>query len=155
MHAWHTMLHTAWDGNGGGGAGIGGSGVSSNGFAPGGYGPGGSAIDTRRPFRVHASFMAADDGTGAFRGLWLQLAQDGRVQIQFGSWPPGYLAPLGSALQAGMTLVMSYWSSSNMDWLSGGLCANDHMSCGDHVTFSELAICDGVTLCAFSGVEKE
>ena len=137
LHAWHTVLHTAWDGSGravglGGGA----SGLSSSQYGPGTQ----RTINTRSPFRVHAYFHS-DAARHAFRHLEVILVQGGRsVSFSVGGYQ---LEAMGAALRAGMSVVGSYWSSSSMAWLSGGVCTENQAACGEAVQYSRFTVCDG------------
>ena len=62
-----------------------------------------------------------------------------------------HYSPLHEALRRGLTPVFSYWSSGDVKWLDGGKhgCVEDQAKCGQVVTFSDLAICEGGPRCAY------
>ena len=136
-HVWHTVLHGAYDGSGfGRGLGGGKTGISDT-----DYGPGKRVVDTSQPFRTEARFHT--DSAGRFASLEVTLKQNSRA-LSFSVSHPSYIAPMTQALEAGMTLVASYWSSEWMGWLSGGICATENQhACGDRVTYSEFTLCEG------------
>ena len=103
-YAFHSVAHHY---NDGGGVGNGYGGTKRN---PGAnYGPGtGYTISTLLPFRVHTRF----DSETALTNIQTTLEQEGR----FVSWamaPSSYLASMDASTRAGVTLVLSYWSSGN------------------------------------------
>ena len=59
----------------------------------------------------------------------------------------GGFEELTAALRAGMTPVVSYWSSDGMSWMDGsgsdgqGFCdAEDPAACGAAITISDIAV---------------
>ena len=169
-HAFHTTAHTANDG-GGSGAGLGGGERS---FTKAEYGLGGSKVDTTQPFSVHTFFQASGDSLG---GLEVTLQQPGKTTIQFSASNSGYLSSLSSAVRAGLTPVMSYWSSDAMRWLdstyypdpydgsgadpcpwdaagAAGYPANDNQdTCGEHASFSGFGVTQGRLVASTKVVE--
>lgn len=147
LYAWHSTLHASSDHNGVG-AGFGG-GDGWNGprdFTAHQYSPGGQCIDTSRPFEVAASFPINSEG--AFQGMEVTLTQQGRtcpLNVKVNAYAG--LAELSRALAAGMTPVISYWSSDNMLWMDGkgsdgqGPCARDSAAaCTGAVKFYDISL---------------
>ncbi len=143
-HAFHSVLHKPGDSNGRGG-GIGGGKYD---LTRAQYRPGGGVIDTLRPFRVHSWFRRSG-ATGGFHSLQTTMVQDGR-SATFTVHRPDYEAAMTTALTAGMTLVGSFWSAKKMAWLSGGMCQEDQDACGDFVSYTRFAVCEGGPTCEFS-----
>jgi len=89
------------------------------------YGPGARCVDTTRPFQVSVSFPIGADGQLA--SMNLQLSQAGQpcdleAVNEVGAYHVKGHHPaqeLTSALQAGMTPVISYWKSADMLWMDG------------------------------------
>ena len=132
-HAFHSTLHNEWDGNGVA------AGVGGGKWDLSGYGPfDGAAIDTRRTFRVHSWFQS-NDGV-SLDSLVTTLTQ-GDSRANFAIYNGD--GAISAALRAGMTPTFSYWSASDMTWLSSGVeCFENQDLCGDTVTFQSLALCD-------------
>jgi hypothetical protein len=130
-HAFHSVAHQHWDGGGQGG-GFGGS----SGHPGSAYGPSASTIDTARPFRVHTTF----DSISGLTAITTALEQEGR-RTSWSVAPSHYLTGLDSSTRAGLTIVISYWSSGSngMGWL-------DRPPCGDYGTPS----CGAATLSNFA-----
>jgi hypothetical protein len=123
-HAFHATAHTAADGGGSGG-GIGGqysAGAIRNTLAVWQYGHGRvRGIDTRHPFRVSVSFDAAVHGRlGSIHVSLSQGSGAGARAASFSMARPGYAPLLHDALSSGMTLVLAYWSSYQLDWFQSG-----------------------------------
>jgi len=121
------------------------------------YGPGARCVDTNKPFNVAISFPL--DAGGFFLGMGVRLSQtDGKCNLTAClddysiSWPGSPkrdgLVELQEVLEAGMTPVISYWSSKHeLFWFDGpgpdgkGPCKADiPTECRNSVTFSSLAI---------------
>lgn len=149
-HAFHSAAHTLYDG-GGQASGYGGG---QHAFRNGQYGPGASTIDTMQPFRVHA-FFATSGGT--LTAIRMTLEQQGRA-LTFSMAPSWYVGRITASFEAGMTPVMSYWSSSQMDWLNSPPCGRSTSTmqdaCGEVAVLSDLAICDGEVLCAYASATQ-
>jgi hypothetical protein len=116
------------------------------------YGPGGACIDTTAaPVDVTVDFPVARNGS--FMGMVITLGQAGH-NCKLSSRIRRYhldgrdaLSAVADALQAGMTPVISYWSSKEMLWMDGkgddelGPCAEDFpRSCPESVSFYNFAI---------------
>jgi len=150
-HAWYSTLHV-YDDKGGSGGGYGaGTGGPRRDWNSSDYAPGSNCVDTSRPFEVTASFPM--DASGALEALEVRLSQDGRscaLSTRIGEYAFGGrdgLAELSRALAAGMTPVVSYWSSKDMLWMDGlgsdnqGPCAQDEpRRCEDSVSFSSFSV---------------
>ena len=143
--AFHSAAHTLYDG-GGQASGYGGG---QHAFRNGQYGPAASTIDTMQPFRVHAFFGTSG---GSLTAIRMTLEQQGKT-LQFSMAPSWYMRRLTASFEAGMTPVMSYWSSSQMDWLNSPPCGRSTSTmqdaCGEVAVLSNMAICDGEVLCAY------
>mmetsp|Transcript_11967 Transcript_11967/g.15755 ORF Transcript_11967/g.15755 Transcript_11967/m.15755 type:complete len:377 (-) Transcript_11967:159-1289(-) len=154
--AWHSTAHVAADGDGAP-VGYGGGGDSWNGprdFTTEEYGPGGSVIDTNSAFQVSVSFPTGSDGK--LSAQLMILSQEGR-SLSFGVDSYTYdntngFDELTDSLTAGMSVVFSYWCSSDMLWLDGagqdgqGPCgteAEDISKCGDFASFYDFVVTDG------------
>jgi hypothetical protein len=107
-HGWRTTAHQMYDG-GGAGDGVG----SGHVFSASEYGPGASHVDTNQPFRASISF--ATDPHGRVEDVFLSL--QGKQTLTASVVPKDYALSMTYPLKAGMTPVMSYWTSSNMMWL--------------------------------------
>eukprot|EP00966_Prymnesium_polylepis_P246387 5698721-Prymnesium_polylepis.1 len=83
-------------------------------FSKADYGPGGAKVDTSRPFTVH-TYFGASGGTLTSIDVTLEGASGGT--ISYSAAPSSYLGALSSAVAAGMTPVVSYWSAADMRWL--------------------------------------
>lgn len=115
--AWHSALHKAYDRNGVAGGYGGWTQGATYPFDSAQYGPGSKCIDTSAPFDVAVSFHATG---GTLKAMEVTLSQPGRtcpLSVHMGEYPG--MAELGAALSAGMTPVVSYWSSPDMAWLDG------------------------------------
>jgi hypothetical protein len=141
-HALHTTAHKA-DDAGGVGAGIGGDHIEKV-FTPTEYGPGGTIIDTSKPFKVRVSFeprsravwrpggatanaLPADDTLHTIR---VHLVQRGRGERSFPMASSLYTEGLHRPLSQGMTLVMAFWSSNDLNWFQSGVCSgSDPQKC--------------------------
>jgi len=154
MHAWHSTLHVLDDGSGIG-AGYGG-GANWNGhrdFTMEDYGPNSMCIETTKPFQVAVSFPV--DRAGQLMAMTTQLSQHGKpCNLSITVGPSGYwyggrngISELSQALHAGMTPIISYWSSSNMLWMDGrgsdgrGPCdSDDPEACAESVRFYDFSL---------------
>jgi len=147
QRAWHSTLHTRTDRfgvMGGYGGGDGFNGARDWGAAD--YGPGARCIDTLNPFDVAARFQTSVEGR--LDAIVVQLSQPGRsctLSTTLGNYAG--MAELSAALEAGMTPVVSYWSSNKMLWLDGrgsdqqGPCAADNKAaCASAVSFYNFSI---------------
>jgi len=146
--SWHSTLHGSTD-HVGVGKGYGGGGPGWNGprdWSPTDFGPGGRCIDTNAPFEVSVSFPT--DGAGKLKAMDLFLSQEGSecpLSIYIGDY--GRMAELETALAAGMTPIVSYWSSAEMLWMDGkgmdnqGPCAQDFPDrCEEAVRFYGFSV---------------
>jgi len=146
--AFHATLH-ARDDHAGVGRGYGGGGSNWDGPRDWGkedYGPGGRCVDTSRAFDVAVSFPT--DSQGQAWGVKVELSQEGKP-CPLTATVAGYerMGELNSALQAGMTPVVSYWKDDDMLWLDGaggdgqGACPEDRPEdCGPSVSFSNFRV---------------
>mmetsp|Transcript_45065 Transcript_45065/g.130395 ORF Transcript_45065/g.130395 Transcript_45065/m.130395 type:complete len:418 (-) Transcript_45065:237-1490(-) len=146
--SWHSTLHGSVDhtglGKGYGGGGPGWSGPRDWDAAH--FGPKGKCVDTDAPFEVSVSFPV--DGQGKLSSMDVTLSQAGRdcpLKISISGYSA--MAELDAALSAGMTPIVSYWSSDEMLWMDGkgmdgqGPCAEDLPSrCGSAVSFSGFSV---------------
>ena len=157
-YGWHTTVHTAYDGYGvGGGFGGGPAGAYTGprDWTAAEYNPVDSTcIDTSSPFRVAVSFPRDRESGLLARGINVTLSQNGcRLQTRAGEGyatsaadgePNDGVAQLTAALAAGMTPVISYWSSDDMCVTpragEGVGCARSHGSTG---TFFNVSACEG------------
>jgi len=115
-HAWHSTLHTSRDSSGMGG----GYGGTLHDFTEEQFGPGGVCVDTTEPFDVAVSFPLDEDGR--LRSVEVQLSQEGHYcPLELPLGPYAGMEELSKALAAGMTPVVSYWSSEDMLWLDGAV----------------------------------
>eukprot|EP00418_Pyrodinium_bahamense_P098278 CAMPEP_0179044886 /NCGR_PEP_ID=MMETSP0796-20121207/17898_1 /TAXON_ID=73915 /ORGANISM="Pyrodinium bahamense, Strain pbaha01" /LENGTH=631 /DNA_ID=CAMNT_0020741285 /DNA_START=48 /DNA_END=1943 /DNA_ORIENTATION=+ len=140
--AWHTTVHSSTDHSGTGG-GYGGNSLEFNAQQ---YGPGASCIDTGKPFQVAVSFPTNADGS--LKAMEVLLSQEGHscpVTVTISNY--GGMAELSHALEAGMTPVISYWSSDDMLWMDGrgpsgqGPCLSDNAgACSGSVKFSDFTL---------------
>jgi len=115
------------------------------------YAPGGSCIDTNKPFQVEASFPM-NATTGTIRSMEVKLSQAGKKCHHSKVSVAGYWgnAELTTALQQGMTPIISYWGvGENMMWMDGpgsdggGPCDwDDPGRCGESVRFFDFALLD-------------
>jgi len=148
LYSWHSTLHAAAD-NSGLGEGIGGGGSMWNGprdISKSDYGPGARCVDTNWPFAVATSFPV--DASGDLSSMDVVLSQQGspcNLTMSVGGYKG--MQELSEALRAGMTPIVSYWSSNNMLWLDGpgkdhrGPCPTDNATkCSDHVKFYDFNI---------------
>lgn len=154
-YAWHSTLHVYDDGSGVGG-GYGGGGDNWSGprdWTSGEFTPSGSScIDTSKAFTVTVGFPT--DSNGKLEQMTVVLSQGDCTLENSGLDSYNYngrdgIAELSDALEEGMTVVMSYWSSNDMMWLDGkgsdgqGACDHDDAgACGDSVSFYNFAISD-------------
>jgi len=146
--AWHSTLHTQAD-HSGLGMGLGGGGWGWSGprdWASWQYGPGAACVDTTKPFEVAVSFPLSESGELA--AMQVVLSQEGHScppSVSIGGY--GGMPELSAALEAGMTPIVSYWSSDDMLWMDGkgsdnqGPCAVDQpQACGDEARFWNFSI---------------
>jgi len=146
--SWHSTLHSAHDHNGvGGGYGGGSSFNGPRDWDSSQYGPGASCIDTRKPFHVSVSFPV--NLHGVLAGMDVTLMQGGPCKLSTSLHQYIGMAELSAALAAGMTPVMSYWSSNDMLWMDGkgtdgrGPClSDDAAACGAKVGFHDFSVSD-------------
>jgi len=146
--SWHSTLHSSQDHSGlGAGYGGGGSGWSGpRDWSGADFGPGGRCIDTKKPFEVSVSFPMSPQES--LRAMEVTLTQSGRncpLSVSIGTYPG--MAELDSALAAGMTPIVSYWSDSDMLWMDGkgadgqGPCTQDTpASCAESVSFYGFSV---------------
>jgi len=146
--SWHSTLHGSTDhtglGRGYGGGGPGWSGPRDWNAAE--FGPKGKCVDTDAPFEVSVSFPL--DGQGKLTAMDVTLSQDGHdcpLHISIGGYSA--MAELDAALSAGMTPIVSYWSSDEMLWMDGkgmdnqGPCWKDLPDrCGEAVRFYGFSV---------------
>lgn len=148
--SWHSTLHGRGDPHGLG-SGYGGGGRSWSGprdFSAAQYSPGSACVDTSKPFDVAVSFPV--DAQGNLVSMEVVLSQrDRNCPVKFAVRGYSGNAELTEALRAGMTPVISYWSSDNMLWLDGvgadgkGPCRTDRASgCVGAVPFSNFSVSD-------------
>jgi len=116
------------------------------------YGPGSRCIDTTKPFQVGISFPV--NAQGSLAAMEVQLTQEGKscpLQARIDQYllkgGRDGLAELTVALKAGMTPIISYWSSKDMLWMDGlgadgrGPCVKDKpQACPDFVRFFGFSI---------------
>lgn len=99
--------------------GNGGSSGTWGNFGTNAYGPGsGYTINTQQPFTYSISFPT--DSNGLLSAMITSLSQNGRTVALTNNLPLSYIQAMTHPLQAGMALVFSLWSSSDMTWLDGG-----------------------------------
>jgi len=161
QYAWFSTLHTYNRSTGavdpfgaGGGFGGGKSQPMRRDWTAEEYGPGSSCIDTSKPFQVAASFHVASEKE-ELEALVVRLSQvaAGRScsvsshTSAYEIWGRRPMTELTEALQAGMTPVISYWSSNDMLWLDGlgsdgrGPCVVDNATyCAEHVRFYDFSV---------------
>ena len=139
--AFHSVAHQYWDGGGAGG-GFGGS----HGHPGGSYGPGSNrVIDTTQPFRVVTSFDTSNGGSsGTLSSITTALEQQGR-RTSWSMAPSSYLAGLDASTRAGLTIVLSFWSSgwNGMSWLDRPPCADYGAPSCNSATLSDFALSGG------------
>jgi len=129
QHAWHTMMNSMLDDE----SAVEGLGAEARGL----YGVNGSCVNTSRPFQVGASFPV--DSAGVLTLMEVVLTQGEcsmplRVNASTMS-----TARLSAALDAGMTPVVSYFSSGR--WSDEGTCAQrESRECKDLVRFSDFSL---------------
>jgi hypothetical protein len=161
MHAWFSTLHLHDDGLGSGG-GLGGDLAHPvyRHFTNEEYGMHGRCVDTTRPFEVAASFPV--NGNGVLEAMEVSLGQVGKpcnVSLRVDHYAAAEgrdpWAELSAALGAGMTPVISLWSSKDMAWFdgpgpdkdddTGPECPrgeDDPLKCQDSATFMNLRVED-------------
>jgi len=129
------------------------------------YGPGAKCVDTTWPFKVAVAFHTSGDGE--LDHVEVRLSQENKPcdltarldeDLLGGS---SDLARLSEVLLGGVTPVVSYESSTALDWLDGigadgqGPCAEDSPeACAASVRFFNFAITNGTAL-ADSKKDKE
>mmetsp|Transcript_53980 Transcript_53980/g.157572 ORF Transcript_53980/g.157572 Transcript_53980/m.157572 type:complete len:998 (-) Transcript_53980:87-3080(-) len=115
------------------------------------YAPGGECVDTSAPFEVAVSFPT--DGRGSLAAMEVRLSQRGR-SCRLAASIEEYmvegrssLPEISKLLDAGLTPVISYSGSKNLQWLDGlgkdgsGPCVQDTpASCADTVRFYAFSI---------------
>ena len=121
--AFHATAHIPTD-PGGSGGGIGGTQYGSpirNTLHQ--YGEGyHRGIDTRHPYQVSIEFQP-DATSGLLSDIVVSLSQlGGGTATTFSMARPGYAPYMHQPLSDGMTLVLAYWSSNDLEWLQGGVC---------------------------------
>jgi len=140
QHAWHSSLDATDDGKNVG-CGLGGDVVPNCSWSPADYGVGGRCVDTTQPFHVAASFPV--NSMGRLKGIHVKLSQPGKscnVVTRMDSYiDKGVddMLEMTKAVAAGMTPVVSYWSSTNMLWMDG-----TGMSKKGYCTFETPDICN-------------
>jgi len=161
MYAWHSTLHVEDDRSGVGG-GYGGGGSNWHGprdWTKEQYGPNGNCVDTTRPFQVAVGFPVSNDGQLVAMTIELSQAAAGaqpctlKTEVQASSYTFGgrssseITQELTEAFAAGMTPIVSYWSSNDMLWMDGrgndglGPCDSDDASaCGESVSFYDFSL---------------
>jgi len=150
IYSWHSTLHGR-DDSGGKSAGYGGGGHDWNGprhWNSSEYGPAARCINTNRPFRVAVAFPTND--AGRLAAMEVELTQDGQpcsLSVRLAEYQ--HMEELSDALAAGMTPVLSYWSSSDMLWMDGlgmdqqGPCHQDNpATCATSAAFVDFVIED-------------
>jgi len=96
------------------------------------YGPGpGHKIDSTRPFAVTISFLPGEHLTIRVMLVQGELYTFKEILQADGMWP---------ALNAGMNVVVSYWSSTDMHWLDTPPCSVDTAMCPPFLDISDLAL---------------
>jgi len=107
-----------------------------------GYGPGGASIDTRSSYQVYISFA----GSTQIERITYRLTQSGKSGIVFTidrtscTFFDRQVASLTSSITSGRLVVaISYWSSSDMNWLDG---CSTGQTCPkpSYITFSNIQI---------------
>lgn len=140
-HAIHVTAHTPEDGDGHG-TGLGGS-FGTQAFGPEAFGPGAAIIDTTQPFRVSAYF-AEDDGVPGLKAIEITLTGESGREARLTLAGSAYLGALTGAFELGLTPTASYWSSNDLNWLEGGVCAaNAQDECGETLTISNFEVHHG------------
>ena len=156
-YAFHSVLHMAEDGSGVGlGYGGGGAGWNSHrDWTSEQYGPGSSCVDTTQPFRVEVSFPVetGPDGKVLLSAMITKVSQNGcdlEAEVKTDSYHfngHSSAVELTSALEKGMTPIVSYWSAPDMLWMDGrgadglGPCQQDKPDlCGESVKFYVLCL---------------
>lgn len=151
-HAWLTTLHGSEDGMGKG-DGLGGGKVDALGkfvengprsFTKEQYGPGGGCVDTSMSFQVEASFPVVN---AVLQSVEVRLSQQGKpcdLTLRVGDY--SYMEELTQALWNGMTPMISYWKSKDLQWLDGagvdgqGFCTDETQSCSDSIRLSDFSV---------------
>jgi len=151
-YAWSSNVHVH-DDHGGVSQGYGGgsSWIGRRDWNASQYGPNGSCIDTTWPFDVKIHFPVKP--SKLLKAMEVTLSQDGKpcnLETRIDRYAyegRDALAELSVMLAEGVTPVMSYWSSSNLDWMDGagkdggGPCVKDAPeACPDSVTFYNFAV---------------
>lgn len=142
LHAWHTTLHT-WDDGGNVGCGLGGNVVEGCSWTPTDYGVGGRCIDTEQPFNVAVSFPVNSEGL--LKGIHVKLSQPGKscnLAANIDSYKKkgvDSMPIMSKVVAAGMTPVVSYWSSTKMLWMDG-----TGMSKKGYCAFETPSMCNSV-----------
>jgi len=94
---------------------------------PDAYGPGRSfKIDTTKPFQVRTEFPAGS--SGMLNGMRTVLLQAGsEVTLAHTDCTSDYLAQLSGAMEAGMSLRITYWGdrAETMSWLDAPPCGQE------------------------------
>jgi len=110
-------------------------------WSPIDYGVAGRCVDTKQPFHVAASFPV--NSKGVLKGIHIKLSQPGkpcnletRINSYMEKGVDGMLE-MSKALAAGMTPVVSYWSSTKMLWMDG-----TGMDNTGYCTFETPAVCN-------------
>jgi len=147
-YAWHSTLHASAD-HGGLGRGYGGGGLGWSGPRDWGaeeFGPGGKCVDTKLPFEVSVYFPV--DDAGSLKAMEITLTQHGKhcpLWTSIGGYTR--MAELDAAMAAGMTPIVSYWSSDEMVWMDGkgadgqGPCEKETPDrCGEYAMFYNFSV---------------
>jgi len=154
LYAWHSTLHTRDDGAGeAGGYGGGDTWTGPRDWGSADYAPGGRCIDTSLPFQVAVSFPTdANDDLAAMVVTLSQWGHNCPLTVRLSKYPG--MKELGEALKRGMTPVMSYRGTDNLQWLDGrgadlqGPCAaDDGAACARDagVHFYDFSVEEGLT----------
>merc|ERR1719336_332489 len=116
-------------------SGVGGLGAEARGL----YGVNGSCVNTSRPFQIGASFPV--DNAGVLTQMVVVLTQGDcsiPLRVNASTMPT---ARLSAALDAGMTPVVSYFSSGGGRWSDERTCAKrESQECKDLVRFSDFSL---------------
>jgi len=145
--SWHSTLHTSQDHNGIAGGYGGGDGYNGpRDWTSSRYAPHSPCIDTSKPVNIAASFPVNEQGK--LLAMEVTISQEGHdcsVMTRISDYTG--MPELSAALAAGMTPVVSYWSSDKMLWMDGqgadgkGPCKRDNAAaCPASVRFSRFAV---------------
>jgi len=151
QYAWSSQLHVRDDTEGvSAGYGGGSTFIGRRSWDDTEYGPGARCIDTTWPFDVEISFPV--DSEGVLKAMEVTLSQGGPCTVtgridEYAFAGRDGLSELSKVLEAGVTPVVSYWSSAKMKWMDGmgtdakGPCAKDAPeACPESVRFYNFAV---------------